>query len=189
MSRPVGPGTPPVESRFRKGQSGNPKGRPKKARPQVASAFDIVLDRPLTVSQGGAERALNVEEALQLRTYQDAITGSRPARREVLKMIARREQYLAAKQDKQPYPKVERRIEIDPENADAALLILGVADQNPERQDPRFDGLQLLLEPWAVQAALRRRRGGQRPSQKHVSEIEGCTRDPKSLRWPRSTRE
>ena len=26
MSRPVGPGRPPAESRFRKGQSGNPKG-------------------------------------------------------------------------------------------------------------------------------------------------------------------
>ena len=95
MSRPVGPGRPPVESRFRKGQSGNPKGRPKKAKPQAASAFDIVIDRTLTVTQGGMPREVTVEEALQHRTYQDAIAGSRSARREVLKMIAKREQYLA----------------------------------------------------------------------------------------------
>ena len=190
MSRSVGPGKPPIESRFRKGQSGNPKGRPKKARPQVASAFDIVLDRPLTVNQGGAERALNVEEALQLRTYQDAITGSRPARREVLKMIARREQYLAAKHARTSTSPAERLFEpTDPENADEAMLILGIADHDPERQDPRFDGLQLLLEPWAVQAALSRRRGGARPTDKEASEIKRCTRDSASLRWPRKTGE
>ena len=40
---------------------------------------------------------MTVEEALQHRTYQDAIAGSRSARREVLKMIAKREQYLAAR--------------------------------------------------------------------------------------------
>ena len=109
MSRPVGPGRPPVESRFRKGQSGNPKGRPKKAKPRAASAFDIVIDRTLTVTQGGMPRAVTVEEALQHRTYQEAIAGSRPARREVLKMIAKREQYLAARHGTTARPPVDTR--------------------------------------------------------------------------------
>ena len=190
MSKPTGPGNPPVANRFQKGRSGNPKGRPKaekKAGP--GSAFDIVIDRTLTVTQGGTPREVTVEEGLQHRTYQDAIGGSRLARREVLKMIAKREQYLAAQHGKKPYPKVESRCELDPENADAALLILGIAARDPGRDDPGFDGLQLLLEPWAVQAALRRRRGGQRLSEKEVSEIERCTRDPGSLRWPRGTGE
>jgi hypothetical protein len=91
-------------------------------------------------------------------------------------MIAKREQYLAAQQGKQPYPKVEMRTEIDPGNADAALLILGVADHNAGRAGRDADDLQLLLEHWAVQAALRRRRGGQRLSQEDVSKIERCTR-------------
>ena len=98
MSRPVGPGRPPVESRFRKGQSGNPKGRPKKVKPRAASAFDIVIDRTLTVTQDGIPREVTVEEALQHRTYQEAIAGSRSARREILKMIAKRELHLAAQQ-------------------------------------------------------------------------------------------
>jgi len=56
-SKKVGPGHPPVDTRFRKGQSGNPKGRPKgrrKAAPEgTVSAFDLVIDKTLTVEQGG----------------------------------------------------------------------------------------------------------------------------------------
>jgi Family of unknown function (DUF5681) len=186
MSRTGGRGLPPVESRFRKGQSGNPKGRPRKTHTaKAASAFDIIIDRTLIVTQGGSPRAVTVEEALQHRTFEDAVAGSRSAGREVLKMIARREQYLAAHTPAAAM-RFGTRVEIDPENADAALLILGIASENPERQAPYFEG-QLLLEPWAVQAALSRRRGGKRLSQKEQAEIRRCSRDPDSLRWPRGT--
>jgi hypothetical protein len=138
------------------------------------------------VTQDGIPRAVTVEEALQHRTYQDAVAGSRLARREVLKMIAKREQYLAALT---PAPAMlfESREEIDPENADAALLILGIASRNPERQAPYVEGDALLLEPWAVQAALSRRRGGKRLSKTEQAEIRRCSRDADSLRWPRGT--
>jgi hypothetical protein len=79
----------------------------------------------------------------------------------------------------------ETRTEIDPGNADAALLILGIADHNPHRQGPGFDGEQLRLEPWAVQLALTRRRGGTRLTEKQQAEIRRCTRDPHKVRWPR----
>ena len=46
------------------------------------------------------------------------------------------------------------------------MLILGIAGRDPARQGPDYDGEQLLLEPWAVQAALSRRRGGQRLADK-----------------------
>ena len=48
MSRTGGRGLPPAETRFRKGQSGNPKGRPRKTHTaKAASAFDIIIDRTL----------------------------------------------------------------------------------------------------------------------------------------------
>ena len=64
--------------RFAKGQSGNPNGRPRTRRPNV-SAFDIVFDKRLTVTESGVERELSVDEALQFKTYEAALKGSKPA--------------------------------------------------------------------------------------------------------------
>ena len=75
-----------MTGRFEKGRSGNPAGRPKARRPHV-SAFDIIFDRKLTVTQNGVERELTIDEALQLQTYQAALKGSKIAIRSVLKMI------------------------------------------------------------------------------------------------------
>ena len=189
MSGRSGAGRPPVSTRFRKGQSGNPKGRPRKEKARTGSAFDIVIDRTLTVTQGGVPREVTVEEALQHQTYREAIAGNRPARREVLKMIAKREQAIAASESRRKPTPIALRQSRDPENAEAALLILGVASRNPERQGPGFDGEQLLLEPWAVQLALSRRRGGRKLTEKERAEINRCTRDAGSLRWPRGADE
>jgi hypothetical protein len=178
-------GSPPAEHRFRKGQSGNPKGRPKAEKKPTASAFDIVFDKTLTVTRNGVAREVTIDEALQHSTYQDAVAGNRAARREVMKMIARREQYLAARHGTQA-ARYEFRREIDPENADAALLILGIATRDLSMQAPGHEG-DLRLERWAVQAALSRRRGGERLSDKERAEIRRCTRDADRLRWPRDS--
>ena len=69
------------------------------------------------------------------------------------------------------------------------MLLLGIAGRNPTRQGPDTIGEQLLLEPWAVQAALSRRRGGQRLADKEIAEIKRCTRDADTLRWPRRSDE
>ncbi|MDX5360364.1 MAG: DUF5681 domain-containing protein [Alphaproteobacteria bacterium] len=181
--------TPPKSGRFRKGQSGNPKGRPKAEPKATGSAFDVIIDQTLTVTQGGQLREVTIEEALQHQTYRDAIAGKHSAQREVMKMIEARERHVAGRQG-QPAMKVEQRIERDdPQNADAALLILGIAARDPGRQGPRFDGEQLLLEPWAVQAALSRRRGGAKLTRREIDAIRRCTRDAGSLRWPRGTGE
>jgi hypothetical protein len=142
-----------------------------------------VIDRTLTVTQDGKPRELTMEEALQHSTYQAAIKGNRSARREVLKMIAKREQYLVSRQDTQA-ARYEFRTEIDPENADAALLILGIAACDLSTQAPGHEG-DLRLEPWAAQAALIRRRGGERLTDMERAEIRRCTRDADTLRWPR----
>lgn len=186
MRTPTGRGSPPEASRFRKGRSGNPKGRPKRAGKPAASAFDILIDKVLTVTHGGRPREVTVEEALQHRAYQKAIAGNRPARRTVLTMIAKREAHLAAARPVSG-PRVEMRTETDPENADAALLLLGIADRDPRRRGDRFDGEQLLLELSAVQMALGRRRGGKKLTDRERQEIVRCTRDPGSLRWLRGS--
>jgi hypothetical protein len=179
-------GRPPISGRFPKGTSGNSKGRPKSRRPPSTSAFDIILDRTLTVTQGGKPRDLTVEEAMQHKTYQEAINGNRAAQREVLKMIKKREKWLSAKR---PFSPPERAMEIDPDNANEALLLLGIAERDTKWDDhPTNEYQRLLLQPWAVQAALSRP-GSRRLSAKDVSEIKLCTRDAEKLRWPSGVRD
>jgi hypothetical protein len=175
--------------RFRKGLSGNPGGRPTATRAPRSSAFDVIVEKTLTVTRDGIAREMTVEQALQQRTYQDALAGKGMAQREVLKWIAKREAWLAKHAPRASWPAITRHISPDPDNADAALLLLGIAAANPARADIGADRAQLLLEPWAAQAALRRRRGGQRLTDSERDEIRRCTRDADCLRWPRGTDE
>lgn len=170
------------DTRFRKGQSGNPKGRPRKTAP-AASAFDIIFDKVLTVTQNGIERELTVEEALQQRTYQDALAGNRSARREVLKMIAKREKWLA---DKRPAPRspVEVKKAHEGRTADEALLLLGIVSREPPSGAyERDEQVRLKLEPWVTAMGLKRgrKRGF---TDKDLAEIRRCTRNADEVDWP-----
>lgn len=173
---------------FPKGRTGNPKGRPSSSRTSKASVFEVLVEKTLTVNGPGGVREISVEEALQQRTYQDALAGKRMAMREVVKWIIKREAWLEKNTSKPPQA-ARHSTAHDPANADAALLLLRIAAHNPARAGLGNDRAQLLLEPWAVQAALRRRRGGQRLSDKERGEVRRCTSDPNSLRWPRGTGE
>lgn len=170
-------------TRYTKGRSGNPKGRPHKAPVATTSAFDIILDRSVTVNQDGTTRELTVEEGLQLKTYQAALSGSRPCRREVLRMIVKREQWLAKKRP------AKTRINVlhshDSRSADDAMILLGIASESaPLHDNDPYRRLQ--LEPWAVEAAIRRLRP-KRLSKKDLDECRRCTRDADRIRWPEVT--
>ena len=146
----------PRTGRFQKGHSGNPKGRPRKqsALPDATrSAFEILFEKRVTVTQAGIDQELPVEEALQHRTYQDALAGNRAARREVLKMIAKREKAMADSglRSQRTMPSATRKISPDPRNADAAMCLLGIAVPNKSREE--YDPDAILLESWAVEAA------------------------------------
>lgn len=172
--------SPSADTRFRKGRSGNPAGRPR-AVPQPVSAFDIIMDRTLTLTVGDSTRALTVDEALQYKTYQLALGGSRMAVRTVLKMIARREAALAAKAPK-PHPPALRVERVDPKNAYDALILLGIAAFAHDSRWPT-ENPALLLDPWAVQAALDRR-GLPALREQDKTRITHSTRDAQTLRWP-----
>jgi Family of unknown function (DUF5681) len=174
---------------FRKGRSGNPKGRPTSSPASRGSAFEVIVEKTLTVAHHSGTREITMEEALQQRTYQDALAGKRPAMREVLRWIKKREAWLAERKPKASQHDFVTRFTSDPDNADTALLLLGIAAHNPDRAEWGKDRAQLLLEPWAVQAALHRRRGGNRLTADERDDIRRCTRDPDSLRWPRGTDE
>jgi hypothetical protein len=165
-----------------KGQSGNPSGRPKKRRPHI-SAFDIIFDKSLTVTQNGIERDLTIEEALQMQTYQTALKGKRMAIRQVLKMIEKREAALHVDRP-EPSP-VRLEVEHDSSNANEAMLILGIAQYGALREGGGPGTAPFQLATWAAQAAISRP-GRRKLSDKQVDEIKRCTFEPGKLRWPRS---
>lgn len=169
------------DTQFKPGRSGNPKGRPRKPRPN-ASAFDVVFDRTLPVTQNGVEREFTVDEALELQTYQAALKGSRMAIRQVLKMIEKREAALA-KRNPAPAHKVTTVLEYTSDNANEAMRILGIADHDPGPDDLEVKRRTLRLAPWATQAALSR--PGRRKFEQHtIGNIKLFTRDSDKLRWP-----
>ena len=170
---------------------GNRKGRPKGTRVKPASVFDVLLEKTLTVTgPGGLQREMTIEEALQQRTYADALANQPMAMRQVTKWIMKREAWLAKHAPRSPSrPAITRLISPDPDNADAALVLLGIAAANPARAGYGDDRLPLLLEHWATQAAISRRRGGKRLTEAERDWIRRCTRNPDSLRWPRGTGE
>ena len=168
----------PHTGRFAKGASGNPKGRPRNAKATTASAFDIVIDRTLTVIQNGRSREITVDEALQQKAYHEAIAGSRMAQRAVMKMVEKRDAASTAKHP--PRVSYEFAVEVDCGTANAALVVLGIARATEISGAPR-----LRLETWAVQAALdRRRRTGF--TRKELDDARRDALDEQAVRWPES---
>ena len=172
-----------MTGRFPKGQSGNPAGRPRKRRPHV-SAFDIVFDKTLTVTQNGVQRELTVDEALQLQTYREALKGSKMAVRAVLKMIEKRELALSKKTPVPARKAMKFASEDDPRNADAAMLLLGITLLDPGWDHPCQYGTRMKLATWAAQAGISRP-GRRQMSDKEREGIIGQTIDPDALKWPR----
>ncbi|WP_439369395.1 DUF5681 domain-containing protein [Bradyrhizobium sp. DASA03120] len=70
----IGYGKPPLHSRFKKGQSGNPRGRPKGSL-NFATDLKRTLQAPVTLSDGGKSRRVTTQEAALLRLREKALKG------------------------------------------------------------------------------------------------------------------
>lgn len=178
-----------AKGRFVSGSSGNQKGRPRKPRERPASAFDVIVDRDLTIHRNGAPQQVSVEEALQHKTLQDALAGKRLAERQVLKWILKREEWQAKTYGNRSTQRVEFKQERSPKNAKQALELLGIVSREPgfDESDEYFP--RQRLEPWAVQAALNRRRRQPPLPDRDLEEIKRCTRDADEIKWPKGSRE
>lgn len=153
------------DTRFRKGQSGNPKGRPRK-RSADSFIFTAIFEQKLTLTQNGVERELSVEEAAQLRIVQAALKGDAKALDTVSGWLLEREAWRSSNRKGKGKGKTKPPVMIikerNSDNAFDAMCLLGIAEEEPssyssaEQQPPDLlngDKRHIKLMDWAVAAA------------------------------------
>jgi Family of unknown function (DUF5681) len=82
----VGPGRPPKEFQFKRGQSGNPKGakrKPRSVAPDLKALFERALSKPVTLKQGDKQQIVTMAAAGIEQTVAQFAKGDRHARRDV----------------------------------------------------------------------------------------------------------
>lgn len=83
----VGYGKPPETSRFQKGQSGNPSGRPRGSK-NTALAIHRVLNRTVQATVDGKRRNVPLSEAVAMSLSQRALSGDQRAAVSLLKLAS-----------------------------------------------------------------------------------------------------
>ena len=83
----VGYAKPPIETRFKRGQSGNPKGRPKKEIMGMQAAVEEVLRQKIPVTESGLTRKISPLLALAKSAQLQALTGGTAQKRFWLQQI------------------------------------------------------------------------------------------------------
>jgi hypothetical protein len=84
----VGYGRPPKATQFKKGQSGNPKGRPKGSRP-VGAVLQEILGQRISVTENGRTRRLPALEVMLRRLANDAMRSEPVALKLILSLFDR----------------------------------------------------------------------------------------------------
>lgn len=92
----VGYRRPPKSGQFKKGQSGNPKGRPKGARGLEKVVLEE-LKTKITVNENGRSKKVKKVEAIAKQVVNKAMTGDVKSISLVLSVSQRHEDKLAAK--------------------------------------------------------------------------------------------
>lgn len=170
----VGYGQPPKADQFRKGQSGNPRGRPKSRHREIP--YDAVLGQMVTIREDGRERRVTAAEAFLLQLTQKGLAGDSVAARASLEAI---EAARAARGD-HVEPLSVIILSAISSGADAILEPLGIAKLRypGDKHRVRWD-----INPWVVEAALARL-GSRRLSESEQREVWNATRTPHKVKWP-----
>jgi hypothetical protein len=169
---PTGYRKPPQATRFRKGQSGNPKGRPKGRKSGIA--HDVVLGQKVVIREGEAERTVTAAEAFLLYLFKRAIEGDGAAANLLREALAVGQQFRTASDG--PDTVSIRTMCRDPNRALEALKMA-------IKLDPYRPTTRLMLQPWLVEAALARL-GDRRLTPEQQATILRATRTPHKVNWP-----
>lgn len=83
----VGYGKPPVETRFKPGESGNPRGRPKRI-PTLPELIQREAKRRIEIVEDGERHRVTKLDALAKRLLQGALKGNARDTQQVIQLLA-----------------------------------------------------------------------------------------------------
>ncbi len=170
----VGYGRPPLRGRFKKGTSGNPKGRPPGAKSSVP--YDTVLGQMVTIREDGRQRRVTMAEAFILQLTRKGLAGDSAAARSSLAAIEAARASRSAID--QALPSVRLQVRTFGLCCSIVDLGLGVLLNPHDKQRVR-----LMLKPWIVEAALSRL-GSHRLSAEEQRIVVSSTQNPAKVSWP-----
>ena len=170
----VGYRKPPRTTRFTRGRSGNPAGRPRGRHREAP--YEAVLGQMVKIREGGAERQVTAAEAFLLQLTKRALEGDDAAARASLTVIEEAKERPGVSQ-LQVY--VIIRSIVDPGSVTSALEPLRMA----RKLDPYRETARMALEPWLVEAALARLSRPLSPADQRI--ILKATRTAHKVRWPK----
>ena len=142
----VGYRRPPTATRFAKGRSGNPRGRPKGSKGHLG--LGKMLQRKVSITVDGKRQSVELTEAVALQMSRQALAGNVAAARELFRIAQQQKDLEAAIEASRPEPVTELRlVMVDPKSCNPALEALGVITNV---------GGRFKIEPWVVEAARAR---------------------------------
>ena len=173
--RRIGYRRPPASTRFRKGQSGNPRGRPRGRRNEPP--YEAVLGQMVTIREDGVERRVTAAEAFLLHVTKRGLEGDGAAARAAMAAI---EEARADRLERDARDHAYLRDDLcRPGSVNGALEPLRMA----RKLDRYRETARMVLEPWIVEAALARL-GDRRLTLAEQRVVVDATRTPSKVRWP-----
>ena len=171
----VGYRKPPASTRFQKGRSGNPKGRPRGRHNR--QPYDAVLGQMVTIKEDGVERRVTAAEAFLLHMTKRGLDGDGAAARSATAAIEKARSARGARGARDLQAIVH--VIVTPGSMNSALEPLRMAT----KLDRYHETARMALEPWLVEEALSRL-GDRRLSRDEQAKVVRVVRTPSKVRWP-----